>query len=96
MAKASKSTDPKQNQNVVENPNNDKAPNKFEERWDLFMNGLSTACEDNKVPTAVAIVVDPKSELPIVFATGHIYEQAALLAMVLRKLKADMAKDLNV
>ena len=68
----------------------------FEERFDLFMSQLSTRVEEEQAPVAIAIVVDPKyPATPMIFKTGHIYDQAQLLTNVLRLLKDQMDKELT-
>ena len=68
----------------------------FEERFDLFMSQLSERIEEEHVPVAIAIIVDPKyPATPMIFKTGHIYDQARLLANVLRVLRIEMNKELS-
>lgn len=88
-------------------PNEDKIPETpqtqkelekiFEERFDLFMGQLSERAEEEHVPVAIAMVVDPKyPATPMIFKTGHIYDQARLLANVLRVLRKEMDKELSI
>ena len=61
---------------------------KFEQRYKLFMSQLSDACEKHKIKTAVAVVEDP--ELPggaLTFLRGTTFDQAELIAGLLRRLK---------
>lgn len=69
----------------------------FEERFDLFMSQLSQRVEEEKVPVAVCVLVDPKyPATPMVFKTGHIYDQAQLLVDLLRPLRQQIDKELSV
>jgi hypothetical protein len=70
---------------------------RFEERCNTFMGELSEVCDKEKVRVAVAIVVDPEigEENPLVYARGPIYEQARVVAELLRNLKEHMAQELR-
>ena len=69
----------------------------FDERRSLFMDNLLNTCKNEQVGLAIAIVCDPKiQEGPLVVIEGHKYEAASLLAFLLRKLKADINRDLDV
>ncbi len=84
---------------VQENPemsSEEQTRKKFEERYRFFMNGLSDACENAKVQVAVAVVMDP--EMPdsaIVFSMGDEYQQAKVLAKMLRKLNKIICKNVS-
>lgn len=68
----------------------------FAERFELFMSQLSERVEEEKVPVAIAIVVDPKyPSTPMVFKTGHIFDQARLLANTLRVLRQQIDRELS-
>lgn len=68
----------------------------FDERFELFMNQLSERVEQEGVPVAVAVLVDPKyPSTPMVFKSGHIYDQARLIANVLRVLRQQMDEELS-
>ena len=68
----------------------------FEERFELFMGQLSDRIEKENVPVAIAIVVDPKYPAsPMVFKTGHIFDQARLLANTLRVIKQQIDEELS-
>ena len=68
----------------------------FEERFELFMSQLSERVETENVPVAIAIVVDPKYPAsPMVFKSGHIFDQARLLANTLRVIKQQIDKELS-
>jgi len=69
----------------------------FEERFELFMSQLSERVEQENVPVALAIVVDPKyPATPMVYKAGHIYDQARLAAHILRMLRQQMDEELSL
>jgi len=69
----------------------------FDERFELFMGQLSERVEQEGVRVAVAVLVDPKYPAsPLVFKTGHVYDQAKLLANVLRILKRQIDEELSI
>jgi hypothetical protein len=68
----------------------------FDERFQLFMNQFGEICENEDVPIAVAIVIDPKIEnQPLIFTRGGTYETASLTAHVLRNMKQMINSELN-
>lgn len=68
----------------------------FAERFDLFMTQFRSVCENENVPIAIAIVVDPKSpKTPFIYSHGHVYDQASLLAKVLRDLKHQIVDEIS-
>ena len=68
----------------------------FEARFDLFMNQFQTACEKEKTPVAIAIVVDPQHpNEPIMCAIGTLYNQCKLLAGTLRIMQDKLIKELS-
>jgi len=63
----------------------------------LFMDGFCTSCDKEEVPTAVAIVEDPKMQgQPLIATRGRPYDVAVLLAKVLRQLKTQLGEELRV
>ena len=68
----------------------------FDERFDALTNGFGKACEEHNVPVAIAIAIHPKEDHPIVFARGHQYDVASLLASVLRGLKQELISGLSI
>jgi len=67
----------------------------FDERFESLTNGFGKACEEHKVPVAIAIAIHPEESHPIVFARGHQYDVASLLASILRGLKQELMSGLN-
>jgi len=68
----------------------------FEQRFDFFMTQFRTVCEEAKVPIAIAIVVDAENPTtPFIYNHGHIYDQATILASVLRDLKRKIIEDIS-
>jgi len=68
----------------------------FDERFALFMDPFGTTCDNERVPVAVAIVLDPKiRQGPLVMTRGHKYEVARVLAQLLRRIKAEINHDLD-
>lgn len=67
----------------------------FEERFATLMNGFGQACEENDVNIAVAIAIHPDEDEPIVFMRGGEYDAARLLAYVLRRMKQQIATELD-
>jgi hypothetical protein len=70
---------------------------KFEQRYKHFMSQLSDACEnDNNVSAAIAIVDDAQTEEGyIIYNKGDEYQQAKLLAKLLRKLNSVILRELS-
>lgn len=70
----------------------------FEQQSQFYWDQLSTRCDEGGVQVAVAILIDPKlgPEQPIAFARGSHYEQAKLLAEILRRYKSQIAYELDV
>ena len=69
-------------------PQND-ARVEFEQRFEFFMSQFRTVCKEAQAPVAIAIVVDIENpSTPFIYSHGHIYDQATLLAKVLRELRA--------
>jgi len=68
----------------------------FDERFALFMDQFGGLCDREMVPVAVAVVCDPKiSQGPLVMTRGHTYDVARVLAQLLRRLKADIGRELD-
>jgi hypothetical protein len=68
----------------------------FEQRFNFFMTQFRTVCEEAKTPVAIAIVLDAEHpETPFIYSHGHIYDQALILAEVLRKLKDEIKTNLS-
>jgi hypothetical protein len=84
-------------ENIKDDDSERSTQDRFEERWSLYMSEFSKMCNEHGVKVAIAVVQDPKlnpDEL-IVCARGHIYDQAEVLATMLRQLKQQIAKDLH-
>ena len=101
MTKSVKNSIQKPQEAVVENvaeaaPQID-ARVEFEQRFDFFMTQFRTVCEEANAPVAIAIVIDPKHpSTPFVFTHGNTYDQAILLANVLREMKQQINRELTV
>lgn len=68
----------------------------FDERHKLFMDNFKAMCERERVPVAIAVVVDPKiPQGPLVHLEGDDYWVVKTLALVLRQLKERMLKELE-
>lgn len=67
----------------------------FDERFGAVMDGFGKACEDIKIPLAIAIAVHPDEDIPLIFIRGHEFDVAALLAQVLRKMKGQFSDVLS-
>ncbi|MCK9558605.1 MAG: hypothetical protein M0R50_11285 [Candidatus Cloacimonetes bacterium] len=97
MAKAEKNNIQKPQESATEQPQQKDARVEFEQRFNFFMTGFRTVCEEAKVPVAFAIVVDPENpSTPFIYDHGHIYDQASLLATVLRNMKSEINKEISV
>ena len=103
MAKKSNSTTPTQNQKpqigAPEKESADASRKSFEEQHTLFMNEFRAICEKENAPVAVAIVIppkfNPKTDEPLIYGRGHLYDQAMLLAQVIRAMKEKIAANLD-
>jgi hypothetical protein len=67
----------------------------YEQRFNLLTDGFGEKCELENVNTAIAIAIHPLEERPIVFARGHKYDIAKLLALLLKGLRAEMMEELD-
>ena len=74
---------------------NDDEQRIFAERFESLTNGFNEACTNNNVDLAIAIAIHPESNRPVIYARGHNYDIAALLANILRGLKMDLLKELD-
>lgn len=97
MPEKSKSPSSEVAENVSDDNSEQDTQDRFEERCDLYMNQFRICCDEQKVKVAIAVVVDPEigEDTPLVFARGHIYEQARVLSTMLRQIKMQMAKELD-
>jgi hypothetical protein len=96
MAKLEKNAVKKSQESVVEETPQIDARVEFEQRFDFFMTQFRTLCEEAKVPIAIAIVVDAQNPTtPFIYNHGHIYDQASVLASVLRDLKHKIIEDIS-
>lgn len=73
----------------------------FDERFKLFTEDLGAACEKEGVKAAVAIIDDPKMQEvtkkgPMVFLRGDRYHVAKMLADLLRRLQAEIMREITV
>lgn len=68
----------------------------FDERFQALTNGFGEACEQQNITTAFAIAIHPEEEHPLIFARGHRYDVAALIAGFLRQLKAQLDEELDI
>ena len=96
MAKTEKDGIKKPQEVVVEAAPQNDARVEFEQRFDFFMTQFRTVCEEAKSPVAIAIVVDIENPTtPFIYSHGHIYDQASILAKVLRDLKNKIGEELS-
>ena len=96
MAKAEKNNIQKPQESATEQPQQKDARVEFEQRFNFFMTQFRTVCEEAKTPVAIAIVLDAEHpETPFIYSHGHIYDQALILAEVLRKLKDEIKTNLS-
>ena len=99
MAKESNFTAPNPETFVLKQESNEVPPKSFEQQHTFFMNEFRAICEREEVPIAIAIVIpkdfDSKHDEPIIYGRGHIYDQAKLLAQVIRALKSKIAEALD-
>jgi hypothetical protein len=96
MAKSEKDSIKKSQEKIAEEAPPIDARVEFEQRFDFFMTQFRTVCEEAKVPIAIAIVVDAENPTtPFIYNHGHIYDQASILASVLRDLKRKIIEDIS-
>lgn len=96
MAKSEKADIKKPQENVADVAPQKDARVEFEQRFDFFMTQFRTVCEEAKTPVAIAIVVDVENPTtPFIYSHGHIYDQASILAKVLRDLKSKITEDIS-
>lgn len=67
----------------------------FDERFHALMDKFGKSCDKHNVDVAIAIADHPDEDVPLVFMRGDIYKTAALLAHVLRNMKAKILRDLD-
>ena len=53
------------------------------------------ACDDEGLNTAIAIVKDPTTGKPVIFARGHVYDLGVLLNRVTKSIITDLINDLR-
>jgi hypothetical protein len=95
MAKTTKSS-VKKSQTITSTTQQKDALVEFEQRLNFFMSQFRASCEEAKAPVAIAIVLDIKNPTtPFIYSHGHIYDQATLLARVLRDLKHKIDEELT-
>jgi hypothetical protein len=96
MPKSMKDNAEKPQEHVAEAVQQKDARVEFEERFDFFMSEFRTVCEKAEAPVAIAIVIDPENpSTPFIYDHGHIYDQATLLAKVLRSLKHKILEEIS-
>ena len=96
MAKSEKTSIKKPQENVADAAPQNDARVEFEQRFDFFMTQFRTVCEEAKAPVAIAIVLDIENPTtPFIYSHGHIYDQASILAKVLRDLKSKIVEDIS-
>lgn len=67
----------------------------FDERIQSLMDEFGRSCERDGIHTAVAIVVDPKSDsAPYVFTRGNIYDIGLVITSLLRQIRANINKSM--
>ena len=68
----------------------------FEQTFSKLMDGFGEACKAEGVKIAIAIAQHPEVEQPLVFFRApHIVDAGALMAGVLREIKADVNASLD-
>jgi hypothetical protein len=96
MTKPEKTTAKNSNEPVLEEAPQKDARVEFEQRFGFFMNQFRAACEEAGAPIAIAIVVDAKNpDTPFIYNHGHIYDQATILAKILRNMKNTIIEDIS-
>ncbi len=66
------------------------APDIFDERFVILMGGFGETCETNNVKLAIAVAVDPLTNVPVVFLRGDTYQLARLTKSTLDKLRTEI------
>jgi len=77
-----------QNQNTNEQPKPDRAA--------YFVSDLDTKLASENVEIALAIILDPKSQKPILYAKGSTYNITRLAVHIARYFKEQLNKELEV
>jgi hypothetical protein len=96
MAKAGKNNIEEPKGTVVDATQQKDARVEFEQRFDFFMSQFREVCKEAEAPVAIAIVLDIQNpSTPFVYSHGHIYDQATLLAKVLRDMKRKIIEEIS-
>jgi len=96
MAKSEKDAVKKPQEAIAEEAPQIDARVEFEQRFDFFMTQFRTVCKEAGAPVAIAIVVDAKNPTtPFVYSHGHIYDQASILASILRDMKRKIVEEVS-
>ena len=70
-------------------------PTKEQIRGERFISGLKSACDEEDVHVAFAIVLDKQSEQPIMYSKGSTYQVTRVLADVTKYFKGMLMKELD-
>ena len=68
----------------------------FEKQAGDAINQFEKACLENEIKTAIAIIVNPKTNQPTIFCIGHLYDVSSTLAFALRGMKSQLLTNLDV
>ena len=70
-------------------------PTKEQIRAEHFISGLKSACDEEDVHVAFAIVIDKQSEQPIMYSKGTTYQVTRVLADVTKYFKGVLLRELD-
>lgn len=88
-------TDAEDHKNGPDGSDNKSHQTIFDALFAEVMNGFGASCEQQAIPTAIAIAVHPEHKQPLIFIRGHHYDVAVLLAQLLRDLKGGIRQELE-
>ena len=93
-------------QEEVTEPQNDNPQNTDEQvqepeptegqiRADYFISDLKQKCDDENAKVAFAIILDPKSQQPILYSKGSVYQVTRVLADATKYFKGILLQELE-
>ncbi len=74
---------------------NQDALKRFEQRQSEIFDSLGGTLEKENVAIAFAVVIDPKSEQPLIYYRGHLYDVMSTVIKIVGKLRNDLVEDIS-
>jgi len=80
---------------LTEEHNQTTEDQEYEERAKHFVGDLDTKLNDEDIKVALAIIIDPKSSRPILYARGSTYQLTRLSCDIAKHFKSMLNKELE-